>query len=111
MDCTRFVEKHGIVDGIYRISGVSSQIRQLRHEFDQGEKKVDLESEIRGSQGHNRGITGLSYEGNIICDPHSVAGLCKRYFRFALLNVASILIQKIFNELLNCSVKKKLKIF
>ena len=27
-------------------------------------------------------ISGVSNEGNIICDPHSVAGLCKRYFRY-----------------------------
>uniref|UniRef100_A0A8D0GYE7 Rho-GAP domain-containing protein n=1 Tax=Sphenodon punctatus TaxID=8508 RepID=A0A8D0GYE7_SPHPU len=28
--CTEFVEQHGIVDGIYRLSGVSSNIQKLR---------------------------------------------------------------------------------
>jgi len=77
-DCTSFVEKHGIVDGIYRISGVSSQIRLLRYEFDT-ENKIDLETEFVMKKGI--AISGVSNEGNIICDPHSVAGLCKRYFR------------------------------
>lgn len=28
--CSEFVETHGIVDGIYRLSGVSSNIQKLR---------------------------------------------------------------------------------
>uniref|UniRef100_A0A8D0EWZ6 Rho-GAP domain-containing protein n=3 Tax=Telluraves TaxID=3073808 RepID=A0A8D0EWZ6_STROC len=28
--CTSFVEQHGVVDGIYRLSGVSSNIQRLR---------------------------------------------------------------------------------
>uniref|UniRef100_A0A8C6SRD1 Rho-GAP domain-containing protein n=1 Tax=Neogobius melanostomus TaxID=47308 RepID=A0A8C6SRD1_9GOBI len=28
--CSEFVESHGIVDGIYRLSGVSSNIQKLR---------------------------------------------------------------------------------
>lgn len=28
--CTQFVEQHGVVDGIYRLSGVSSNIQRLR---------------------------------------------------------------------------------
>lgn len=28
--CTEFVEQHGVVDGIYRLSGVSSNIQRLR---------------------------------------------------------------------------------
>uniref|UniRef100_A0A3B3V9M5 Rho-GAP domain-containing protein n=1 Tax=Poecilia latipinna TaxID=48699 RepID=A0A3B3V9M5_9TELE len=28
--CSEFVEQHGIVDGIYRLSGVSSNIQKLR---------------------------------------------------------------------------------
>uniref|UniRef100_A0A8C6VJL5 Rho-GAP domain-containing protein n=1 Tax=Naja naja TaxID=35670 RepID=A0A8C6VJL5_NAJNA len=28
--CTEFVEQHGIKDGIYRISGISSNIQKLR---------------------------------------------------------------------------------
>uniref|UniRef100_A0A8C2ZLY9 Rho-GAP domain-containing protein n=1 Tax=Cyclopterus lumpus TaxID=8103 RepID=A0A8C2ZLY9_CYCLU len=28
--CSEFLEKHGVVDGIYRLSGVSSNIQKLR---------------------------------------------------------------------------------
>ena len=28
--CTAFVEKHGLVDGVYRISGVASNIKRLK---------------------------------------------------------------------------------
>lgn len=30
--CTEFIEKHGVVDGIYRLSGISSNIQKLRCE-------------------------------------------------------------------------------
>ncbi|NWQ71606.1 RHG30 protein, partial [Tyrannus savana] len=30
------VEQHGVVDGIYRLSGVSSNIQRLRQEFEAG---------------------------------------------------------------------------
>ncbi|XP_062873461.1 rho GTPase-activating protein 32 isoform X2 [Trichomycterus rosablanca] len=60
--CTEFIEKHGIVDGIYRLSGISSNIQKLRHEFD---------SE------HIPDLTKDTY----IQDIHSVGSLCKLYFR------------------------------
>lgn len=28
--CADFIEKHGVVDGIYRLSGISSNIQKLR---------------------------------------------------------------------------------
>lgn len=28
--CTEFIEKHGVVDGIYRLSGIASNIQKLR---------------------------------------------------------------------------------
>lgn len=28
--CSEFIEAHGVVDGIYRLSGVSSNIQRLR---------------------------------------------------------------------------------
>uniref|UniRef100_A0A671KGS8 Rho-GAP domain-containing protein n=1 Tax=Sinocyclocheilus anshuiensis TaxID=1608454 RepID=A0A671KGS8_9TELE len=31
--CTEFIEKHGIVDGIYRLSGITSNIQKLRLEL------------------------------------------------------------------------------
>ncbi|RXN07981.1 rho GTPase-activating 32-like protein [Labeo rohita] len=60
--CTEFIERHGVVDGIYRLSGISSNIQRLRHEFD---------SE------HVPDLTKDSY----VQDIHSVGSLCKLYFR------------------------------
>ncbi|KAK5904863.1 hypothetical protein CesoFtcFv8_006383 [Champsocephalus esox] len=60
--CAEFIEKHGVVDGIYRLSGISSNIQKLRHEFD-SEQIPDLSKE--------------AYRQDI----HSVGSLCKLYFR------------------------------
>ncbi|KAG5855928.1 hypothetical protein ANANG_G00002200 [Anguilla anguilla] len=60
--CSEFIEKYGIVDGIYRHSGVSSNIQKLRHEFD-SENVPDL--------------TRDTYMQDI----HCVGSLCKLYFR------------------------------
>ncbi|KAG2470485.1 RHG32 protein, partial [Polypterus senegalus] len=60
--CSEFIEKHGIVDGIYRHSGISSNIQKLRHEFD---------SEIIPE------LTNDVYMQDI----HCVGSLCKLYFR------------------------------
>ncbi|XP_062394653.1 rho GTPase-activating protein 33 isoform X2 [Sardina pilchardus] len=60
--CSEFIEKHGIVDGIYRHSGVSSNIQKLRHEFD-SENVPDLTKEV------------------YMQDIHCVGSLCKLYFR------------------------------
>ncbi|XP_069463305.1 rho GTPase-activating protein 30 [Ambystoma mexicanum] len=60
--CTEFVECHGLVDGIYRLSGISSNIQKLRQEFDM-EPSPDLSKEI------------------YLQDIHCVSSLCKAYFR------------------------------
>ncbi|XP_039769514.1 rho GTPase-activating protein 32 isoform X5 [Ornithorhynchus anatinus] len=60
--CTSFIERYGIVDGIYRLSGVASNIQRLRHEFD-SEHIPDLTKEP------------------YVQDIHSVGSLCKLYFR------------------------------
>ncbi|KAM4015880.1 rho GTPase-activating protein 32 isoform 3-T3 [Anomaloglossus baeobatrachus] len=60
--CTDFIEKHGIVDGIYRLSGIASNIQKLRHEFD-SEQIPDLTKDV------------------YIQDIHCVGSLCKLYFR------------------------------
>uniref|UniRef100_A0A665TKX6 Rho GTPase activating protein 32a n=1 Tax=Echeneis naucrates TaxID=173247 RepID=A0A665TKX6_ECHNA len=60
--CAEFIEKHGVVDGIYRLSGISSNIQKLRHEFD-SEQIPDLSRDV--------------YRQDI----HSVGSLCKLYFR------------------------------
>uniref|UniRef100_A0A8C5QVP8 Rho GTPase activating protein 33 n=1 Tax=Leptobrachium leishanense TaxID=445787 RepID=A0A8C5QVP8_9ANUR len=60
--CAQFLEKYGIVDGIYRLSGVSSNIQKLRHEFD-SERIPDLSRDT------------------FLQDVHCVSSLCKLYFR------------------------------
>ncbi|XP_053334427.1 rho GTPase-activating protein 32 isoform X2 [Clarias gariepinus] len=60
--CTEFIEKHGIVDGMYRLSGIASNIQKLRHEFD-SEQIPDLTKDV------------------YIQDIHCVGSLCKLYFR------------------------------
>lgn len=58
--CTEFIETHGVVDGIYRLSGVTSNIQYLRDMFD-GELMPDL----------------VPYEKDI----HCMTSVCKLYFR------------------------------
>ncbi|XP_072887059.1 rho GTPase-activating protein 30-like [Hemitrygon akajei] len=60
--CAEFIEQNGIVDGIYRLSGISSNIQKLRQEFDT-EKTVDLSKDV------------------YLQDIHCVSSLCKAYFR------------------------------
>ncbi|XP_061215570.1 rho GTPase-activating protein 30 [Neopsephotus bourkii] len=60
--CTEFVEQHGVVDGIYRLSGVSSNIQRLRQEFE-SERCPDLRRDI------------------YLQDIHCVSSLCKAYCR------------------------------
>ncbi|XP_056253699.1 rho GTPase-activating protein 31 [Seriola aureovittata] len=62
MKCAEFIEKHGIVDGIYRLSGVTSNIQRLRQEFC-SEACPDLTKEV------------------YLQDIHCVGSLCKLYFR------------------------------
>ncbi|XP_066579218.1 rho GTPase-activating protein 30 isoform X2 [Amia ocellicauda] len=59
--CSEFIEEHGIVDGIYRLSGVSSNTQKLRAEFDTD--NPDLNKDI------------------YLQDIHCVSSLCKAYFR------------------------------
>ncbi|KAF7205771.1 rho GTPase-activating protein 31 [Nothobranchius furzeri] len=60
--CAEFIEKFGIVDGIYRLSGVTSNIQRLRQEFC-SEVCPDLTKEV------------------YLQDIHCVGSLCKLYFR------------------------------
>ncbi|KAM3604843.1 uncharacterized protein V6R79_016957 [Siganus canaliculatus] len=60
--CSDFVETHGIVDGIYRLSGVSSNIQKLRGEFE-NDSSPDLNKDL------------------YLQDIHCVSSLCKAYFR------------------------------
>ena len=60
--CTEFIEKHGIVDGIYRHTGLQSNIQKLRNAFDE-ERFHEIDQEI------------------YINDVHAVSSLLKMYFR------------------------------
>ncbi|KAG8136790.1 hypothetical protein E2320_005347 [Naja naja] len=60
--CAEFIETHGIVDGIYRLSGVTSNIQKLRQEFG-SDQCPDLTRKV------------------YLQDIHCVGSLCKLYFR------------------------------
>eukprot|EP00118_Oscarella_pearsei_P004790 m.20952 g.20952 ORF g.20952 m.20952 type:complete len:840 (+) comp28113_c0_seq2:181-2700(+) len=60
--CTEVLEQRGLVEGIYRLPGISSNINKLRQDFD-ANKIPDLNSQ--------------SYVNDINC----VGSLCKMYFR------------------------------
>ncbi|XP_069806553.1 rho GTPase-activating protein 30 [Dendropsophus ebraccatus] len=60
--CTEFVEEHGIVDGIYRLCGIASNVQKLRQEFD-----IDRPPDLNKS--------------TYLQDVHCVSSLCKAYFR------------------------------
>lgn len=60
--CAEFIEEFGIVDGIYRLSGITSNIQKLRRAFDE-ERVPDLT------------------HPDIKQDIHAVSSLLKMYFR------------------------------
>ncbi|KFB45888.1 hypothetical protein ZHAS_00013850 [Anopheles sinensis] len=60
--CAEFIEEYGIVDGIYRLSGITSNIQKLRRAFDE-ERIPDLT------------------HPDIRQDIHAVSSLLKMYFR------------------------------
>ncbi|XP_059206937.1 rho GTPase-activating protein 31 [Centropristis striata] len=60
--CAEFIEEHGVVDGIYRLSGITSNIQRLRQEFC-SEACPDLTKEV------------------YLQDIHCVGSLCKLFFR------------------------------
>lgn len=61
--CTKFIEKHGIIFGIYRLSGMRVNIHKLRQDFDKNPKSSMIDSEA------------------ISNDAHAVACVLKQYFR------------------------------
>lgn len=60
--CAEFIEQYGIVDGVYRLSGITSNIQKLRRAFDE-ERIPDLT------------------QPDIKQDIHAVTSLLKMYFR------------------------------
>lgn len=61
--CSEFIENHCLVTGIYRLSGITSNIQRLRHAFDE-----------------NR-VPELHSDEFILKDIHAVPSLLKMYFR------------------------------
>lgn len=61
--CTKFIEKHGIIFGIYRLSGMRVNIHKLRQDFDKDPKISMIDSD------------------SISNDAHAVACVLKQYFR------------------------------
>ena len=61
--CSMFIEARGIVDGIYRLSGISSNIQRLRVAFDEDR------------------LPDLFEDKAVLQDIHSVSSLLKMYFR------------------------------
>lgn len=61
--CTRFIEEHGIIFGIYRLSGTRGNINKLRQDFDKNPKISMIDN------------------GSISNDAHAVACVLKQYFR------------------------------
>ena len=91
-DCTRFVENYGVVDGIYRVSGGSSQIRHLKYEFD-SDRRPDLENHLLDIPSVAN-VPGMAKDNSRRCDAHSVAGLCKLYFRYVFVVIADMFFNK-----------------
>ena len=61
--CCDFIESHGIVDGVYRLSGISSNIQRLKKSFDEDK------------------LPDLARDRQVLQDIHSVSSLVKLYFR------------------------------
>lgn len=61
--CAEFIEKRGIIDGIYRLSGIASNIQKLRVSFDEDR------------------VPNLYDDRAVLQDIHSVSSLLKMYFR------------------------------
>ncbi|XP_060542262.1 rho GTPase-activating protein 31 [Pantherophis guttatus] len=86
--CAEFIETHGIVDGIYRLSGVTSNIQKLRQEFG-SDQCPDLTREI------------------YLQDIHCVGSLCKLYFRELPNPLLTYELYKKFTEAVSCVSEKE----
>ncbi|KAM4699113.1 rho GTPase-activating protein 31 isoform 2-T2 [Discoglossus pictus] len=84
--CAEFIETHGVVDGIYRLSGVTSNIQKLRQEFG-SDQCPDLTREV------------------YLQDIHCVGSLCKLYFRELPNPLLTYQLYKKFTDAVSCSVE------
>ncbi|XP_075053484.1 rho GTPase-activating protein 31 isoform X2 [Mixophyes fleayi] len=83
--CADFIESHGVVDGIYRLSGVTSNIQKLRQEFG-SDQCPDLTREV------------------YLQDIHCVGSLCKLYFRELPNPLLTYQLYTKFTEAVSCTV-------
>lgn len=60
--CSKYIEDFGVVDGIYRLSGITSNIQRLRRSFDEEQVPDMINSDVRQ-------------------DIHAMSSLLKMYFR------------------------------
>ncbi|XP_063302540.1 rho GTPase-activating protein 31 [Pelobates fuscus] len=84
--CAEFIETHGVVDGIYRLSGVTSNIQKLRQEFG-SDQCPDLTKEV------------------YLQDIHCVGSLCKLYFRELPNPLLTYQLYKKFTDAVSCTVE------
>ncbi|XP_042682590.1 rho GTPase-activating protein 32-like, partial [Centrocercus urophasianus] len=68
--CAEFIEQHGVVQGIYRLSGVASNVQRLR---------TKRRSPVGTS--HPARLTWCWWPILTVRDVHSASSLCKMYFR------------------------------
>jgi len=61
--CTQFIEEHGIINGIYRASGISSNIQRIKTLFDE------------------QRVPNLAGDSAVLHDIHCVSSVLKLYFR------------------------------
>ncbi|KAM4795589.1 rho GTPase-activating protein 31 [Rhinophrynus dorsalis] len=81
--CAEFIETHGVVDGIYRLSGVTSNIQKLRQEFG-SDQCPDLTRDV------------------YLQDIHCVGSLCKLYFRELPNPLLTYQLYKKFTDAVSC---------
>lgn len=87
--CTRFIEKHGIIFGIYRLSGMRVNIHKLRQDFDKNPKTSRIDGEA------------------ISNDAHAVACVLKQYFRELPIPLLTFHMYEKFIELFKQSIKNE----
>lgn len=87
--CTEFIERYGVVDGIYRLSGISSNIQKLRWDvktsviimyFVNNLKSIYISSFVCRHEFDSEQLPDLTKD-TYVQDIHSVGSLCKLYFR------------------------------
>lgn len=61
--CTQFIEEHGVINGIYRASGISSNIQRIKTMFDE------------------QRVPSLAGDPAVVHDIHSISSVLKLYFR------------------------------